>query len=114
MSGPISGGEVCARCHAEIYKKYSTTPMALSSGRAIPVGDKASFSGNSGYQYSIVPQDQKLFLEFHKTDKTERRELAYFVGSGATARSYLISIDGFLYEALATYYNRSRAWALSP
>ena len=110
----MRGADVCARCHAEIYKKYSTTPMALSSGRAVPIGDKASFSGNSGYRYSIVPQDQKLFLEFRKINQTERRELAYFAGSGATARSYLISIDGFLYEAPATYYSRSRTWALSP
>ncbi len=110
------GSKACAACHAEIYRKYSTTPMALSSGPAgsNPISGKASFSGNSGYQYAIVHQDQKLFLEFRKTDKTERRELAYFVGSGATARSYLISIDGFLYEAPATYYSRPRTWSLSP
>ena len=29
-----------------------------------------------------------------------RRELSYFVGSGAIARSYLTAVDGFLYEAL--------------
>jgi hypothetical protein len=88
--------------------------MALTSGPAAPISGKVSFSGNSGYQYSIFNDDQKLFLEFHKTDKPERRELAYFVGSGATARSYLISIDGFLYESPATYYSRPNKWALSP
>jgi hypothetical protein len=110
------GSKVCAKCHAEIYGKYATTPMASSSGPAgsNPITGKASFSGNSGYQYSIVQQDQRLFLEFRKAAKTERRELAYFVGSGAVARSYLIAIDGFLYEAPATYYSRPRAWGLSP
>ena len=63
---------------------------------------------NSGTKYSIVPPN---LLEFKGS---ERRELKYFVGSGAAARSYLISVDNFLYEAPATYYSRSHAWAPSP
>jgi hypothetical protein len=88
----------------------------LEGVRQVPCGDlsaisgKTSFSGNSGYRYSVVHQDRKLFLDFG----TQRRELAYFVGSGAVARSYLISVDGFLYEAPATYYSRPRIWGLSP
>jgi Flp pilus assembly protein TadD len=87
--------------------------MALSSGPAgsTPVPGKTSFSGNSGYQYSIVHANQRLYLDIGKSG---RRELSYFVGSGAAARSYLISIDGFLYEAPATYYSGPRSWALSP
>jgi Flp pilus assembly protein TadD len=113
-----AGSKVCGKCHEEIFRKYSATPMALSSGPAgseIPP-DKGSFSGNSGYRYSIVPQSGKLFLDFGKpaAKTTERRELAYFVGSGAAARSFLISVDNFLYESPATYYSRPRAWALSP
>ncbi len=101
----------CARCHTEIYRKYAATPMAMSSGSAgSALVPEQSFSTNSGYRYSIVRQGAKLFLDF----APERRELVYFVGSGAVARSYLISVDSFLYEAPATYYSRSRAWALSP
>src|SRR5205814_1737086 len=76
----------------------------------------SSFSANGGDEYSIVHQNQKVFLDFRKpgAKMTERRELAYFVGSGAAASSYLISIDGFLYEAPATYYARTRSWSLSP
>jgi len=92
--------------------------MALSSGPAgsNPIPGKASFSGNSGYRYSIVQHNQKLFLDIGNTaaKATIRRELAYFVGSGAVARSYLIAVDGFLYEAPATYYSRQRSWGLSP
>ena len=91
--------------------------MALSSGRAGGLMlDKGSFSGNSGYQYSIVPQNQELVLEFRKStaESYERRELPYFVGSGSAARSFLIQVDNFLYEAPATYYTLPRSWALSP
>jgi predicted CXXCH cytochrome family protein len=38
----------------------------------------------------------------------------YFVGSGATARSYLLVDDGYLYEAPVAYYSRSKHWGLAP
>lgn len=98
--------KVCARCHAEIYRQYSGTPMALTSGPAAA----AAIPGRFG-QYSLVSEHQKLFLDI---GKGERRELSYFVGSGATARSYLISVDGFLYESPATYYTAPHSWGLSP
>jgi cytochrome c-type biogenesis protein CcmH/NrfG len=80
--------------------------MALSSGSAGPVAGGA-FTANSGTRYSIVPPN---LLDFNG----HRRELKYFVGSGTAARSYLIAADNFLYEAPATYYSRTRAWAPSP
>jgi hypothetical protein len=112
-----AGSKACAGCHADIYRKYSATPMAASSGSGGSSGvPDQSFVGNSGYQYSITHQNQKLFLDFRKsnTKAGERRELTWFVGSGAAARSYLIAVDGFLYEAPATYYSRTRSWSLSP
>ncbi len=106
-----AGSKVCGNCHGEIYRKYASTPMAITSGAASSAAvPEQSFSANSGYRYSIVHRDRSLVLEFGK----ERRELAYFVGSGAAARSYLMAVDGFLYEAPATYYSRTGAWAPSP
>jgi hypothetical protein len=121
------GSKVCGNCHGEIYRKYAVTPMAITSGPAVSatVPDQ-SFSANSGYRYSIAHRDRRLLLEFGKerrepayknsgelADK-DSRELTYFVGSGASARSYLIAVDDFLYEAPATYYRRPGAWAPSP
>ena len=75
--------------------------MALSSGPAASglLPGTASFAGNSGYRYSIAHQNNKLFLDFAKARQTDRRELAWFVGSGTAARSYLLQVDNFLYEA---------------
>ena len=55
-----------------------------------------------------------MFLDFQKAGVKERRELPYFVGSGAAARSFLIDVDNFLYEAPATLYSRGDGWDLSP
>lgn len=105
------GSKICANCHAEICQKYSATPMAMTSGpaSAAPVPEQ-TFLAQSGDLYSLVRKGSQLVLEFG----AERRELAYFVGSGAAARSYLMDTDGFLYEAPVTYYSRSQSWSLSP
>ena len=111
------GSKACAGCHAGIYEKYMATPMAKSSGAAgLSAVPEQSFEANSGFRYSISRQDRKLFLDFTKTGSAsgERRELTYFVGSGAAARSYLMDVGGFLYEAPTTYYTRPGAWAPSP
>lgn len=110
------GSKACASCHAEIYRKYLSTPMARTSGPAASAAvPEQSFVAN-GYRYAIAHQPGKLYLEFRKTgtDAVVRRELAWFAGSGGRARSYFIDVDGFLYEAPATYYGGAREWALSP
>jgi Tfp pilus assembly protein PilF len=112
----------CAPCHRAIYDSYSQTPMAESSGR---VGsgliresfDNATFDhASTGFRYRVVPNRAGYSVEFGKADGTLRgsKALAYYVGSGATARSYLLEADGFLFEAPAAYYTGSRKWSLAP
>lgn len=113
----LTGSKLCGQCHAAIYRKYSTSPMALTSGTtdttAVPL---QTFEANSGYRYSIASEGRKLVLKFSKNGaKTaEQRQLPYFIGSGAVARSYLMAMDGFLYEAPATYYSGPAKWGPSP
>ena len=117
------GSQACAGCHAAIFQRYSQTPMATSSGLAgrsadAEKFDRASFSGSHApYDYSVRREGGGYFLDVRKRDGSEppfRRQLKYFVGSGLAARSYLIDVDGFLYEAPATYYRASGAWSFSP
>jgi hypothetical protein len=55
-------------------------------------------------------------LAFGKADGTLRGEkgLRYFIGSGATARSYLLADAGYLFEAPAAYYPGARKWSFAP
>lgn len=118
------GSETCAACHAAIYKRYMSTPMARSSG-VIGQGallerfDNAAFTHErTGYRYRVSRTGSRYFLEFEKGTGPARvaggRPLPYFVGSGAAARSYLLTVDGFLYEAPVTYYTQRNQWDLSP
>ena len=97
--------------------------MASSSGRA-GVASQAETFGNSrfsdarsSYTYSVSPTRDSFLLTIGKTGSANQeitRRLAYFIGSGAVARSYLIDVDGFLYEAPAAYYSASRKWSFAP
>jgi tetratricopeptide (TPR) repeat protein len=112
------GNRACATCHLSIYRSYSQTPMALTSG---PVGNnliEGSFEhGPSAMRYRVYPKDGRAFLSFQRLDEPTIRgtqELQYFVGSGRRGRSYLFSVDGYLYQSPASYYSQKKRWDMSP
>lgn len=121
LGADFVGNKACAPCHAAIYRSYVRTPMAQSSGK---VGtedpketfDRAEFRDARGAFSYRVASDYRF--EFTQQDArqplTGVRSLAYFVGSGAAARTFLIDDGGFLYESPVTYYRQSASWKASP
>ncbi len=119
-----AGSQACAACHADIAASYNRTPMAVSSG---PVGsglveerfDRAALTPQrSGVRYRVWRERESYFFDFegvggNRTQRVQRR-LVYFVGSGIEARSYLSSLDGFLFEAPVAYYTSAGRWDLPP
>lgn len=112
------GNQACAACHLAIYQSYSRTPMALTSG---PTGnhlvDGAFEHSPSGMRYRVYQKDGKAFLNYQRMDESGVRgtqELPFFVGSGRRGRSYLFSIDGFLYQSPASFYSQKNRWDMSP
>jgi hypothetical protein len=112
----------CAQCHRDIYEKYSRTPMAQSSGlsgagRIQETFERAAFDhAPTGFRYRVVRSRDGYVMEFGKPDRILRgsKALPYFVGSGATARSYLLADDGYLFEAPVAYYSGGKTWNLAP
>ena len=91
--------------------------MARSSGapgrdELIESFARASFTHSaSGFQYRVTAYS----VEFDKSGALHgRKQLTWFIGSGTIARSYVISADGFLFEAPVAYYARERKWDLAP
>ncbi len=113
----------CAPCHRAIYDSYQHTPMAASSGeagRATPAeafGRAAFTHVASGFRYRVSRNRGNLWMEFEKTADPSlrgKKQLVWFVGSGAVARSYLLVADGFLFEAPVAYYSAGASWDLAP
>lgn len=100
------------------------TPMAHSSGRAGAEPPAESFDhpefrdSNGAFSYRAGQQAGAYFFDFTqqgvKNPIQGRRPLDYFIGSGAHARTFLLNIDGFLFESPVTYYANSAAWNASP
>lgn len=116
------GSAVCARCHEAISRSYAATPMAQTSGAVgdeFPLGEY--LHAPSGVRYRAFRKGDGAYLEFRRVKPVSgflpiegQRRLAYYIGSGAEGRSYVIAHDRFLFEAPATWYSRKRRWDASP
>ena len=118
-----AGNAACAKCHTDIYKTFAQTPMANSSGSVnddvlqnkLPA---AEFSHTaSGINYHITKDGADTFIEFERQQTNAlkgRRKLDFFIGSGNHGRSFLSSVDGFLYQSPVSYYAKDHKWEMSP
>jgi len=115
---PVAGNEACASCHAEIYKTYSQTVMARASGPAIEGVITGEFTHpTSGVHYKVYKQDGHVWMSYARAKEVGfrgQRELLYFIGSGVKGRTYLYSVDGFLFEAPINWYSQEGKWNMTP
>jgi Flp pilus assembly protein TadD len=121
-NGQELGNDVCRACHAGIYRKYALTGMARSSGRA-GTGefresfDHAGFSDSIlgvAYRVSAAPSGYRLEFSRKESGVSGERRLGWFIGSGRVGRSYLFSLDGFLFQSPVSYYTERARWDVSP
>ena len=116
------GSRACANCHPEIARKYFAASMAQSSGKVgegpIPeTFDRAHFSDpglEADYRVSLSADGYRLEFSREATGARGDCVLRWFVGSGRVARSYILSREGFLFQAPVSFYLASDAWAVSP
>lgn len=117
------GSRVCGDCHAEEYDAYRRTGMGRSLARVTPEDEPADGRVDhaaSQRSYQVFRQDGKLWhRELLRTGGPEEvllaeHPLAYVVGSGRHARTYLAEIDGFMVESPISWYESRRAWDMSP
>ena len=120
-----AGSEACAPCHAGIFRSFMRTPMAHSSGLVGTAEANERFEGaefsdaQRAFSYTVGRDGAKYYFDFRQTRASAqpisgRRQLDYFVGSGHAARSYLMNVDGFLYEAPVAYYTNTGTWNSAP
>jgi len=116
--GSYVGNEACARCHAAIYDSYRPTPMAHASG---PASENLIAGGlrsqKSGVDYRIYTQSGKVWLSFERPGDPlvrGKRELLYYIGQGRRGRTYLFSVDGFVFESPVNWYADRRVWDMAP
>ena len=117
------GTAACAACHPNNEASYRLTPHSRALADidlAREPADGAFDHPLSGRSYHVYRKDGKLHHE--EVVRTEDgREIArldhpirYVIGSGHFTRSYLVEVDGFLYESPITWYSARQKWDMSP
>jgi predicted CXXCH cytochrome family protein len=121
------GAGACAACHSDQAVPYRRHPMGQSLA---PVADSFAIERfdpahqnpftSFGFQFLVEQRGGKQFhkeirLDPHGASATEYiSEIAYALGSGTRARSYLIDRQGYLFESAITWYSQKGIWDLSP
>ena len=121
----IDPDRACASCHAAIYQSYERTNMARGSGVATEALKPGSFtSQTSGVTYRVQLKNGIATLtsrrESERAPLDDTETLAYFIGSGLHAHTYLFArnlpgTDSALwYEAPINWYTRRGGYAMTP
>lgn len=123
----FTGSPACGECHASLYQSYLTTPMARSSGRMEDslfrenLAKGAFLHSLSGVSYRVLREESGAYFEFSKPTPVGdlppingRRRLDYFIGSGVAGRSYISTVEGFLFQTPVSYYSAQAKWDISP
>ena len=117
---------VCARCHAQIYESYQHVGMAQSFRRASTAAPMEDFGREYYHEpsqryYQILERDGGLIFRRYQHDKNGSDindieiPVAWVVGSGNRARSYLYQTDwGELYMLPLGWYSETESWGMSP
>ncbi len=121
------GAEVCATCHRPIYDSFRKTDMGRSMSTvagelsSVPAGHTITvWNERLNRYYDVQSTPSGLYQsEYQKNpDGSEvfrnTQKLAYAIGSGRNGTSYLVTRDGYLYEAPLSFYAKTSSWELSP
>ena len=121
------GAEVCADCHRPIYDSFKKTDMGRSMSVVpselpyVPAGHTITvWNEQLKRSYDIQSTPTGVYQsEYQKAaDGSEifrnTQKLTYAIGSGRNGTSYLVTRDGYLYEAPLSFYTKTSTWELSP
>jgi tetratricopeptide (TPR) repeat protein len=92
--------------------------MARASGSAADGLVTGEFTHKaSGVRYRVYTQDGRVWMSYERRSEKDfhgQRQLLYFIGSGVKGRTYLFSVDGFLFEAPINWYSQEARWNMRP
>lgn len=120
------GDTACFDCHEDQYRGFQDHGMAnsmylLSSDNAVEdFGSEIVVDSTTGLHYETVAADSGYFqIEYLLDGRGNRvhelvRPMEWVVGSGTSARTYLVEEDGWFYELPVTWYTQKGRWDFSP
>jgi predicted CXXCH cytochrome family protein len=121
------GDAACGDCHLDVAKTYRRHPMGRSLAPISPAASPESFDPAhqtpfeaAGFLYSVLTRGTHVFHRETRPDArgqsvlTLEEEIPYVLGSGTRGRSYLVNLDGYLFQSPISWYTQKNAWDLAP
>ena len=120
------GDAACFDCHEDQYRGFQDHGMAnsmylLSSDNAVEAfGSEVVVDSTTGLHYETVAADSGYYQIEYLLDANGNRvhelvrPMEWVVGSGTSARTYLVEEDGWFYELPVTWYTQKGRWDFSP
>ena len=119
--------KACAICHRDLAQSYQTMGMAKSFAKPKAEVFIEDFTNNHYYHaasqrhYEMIRREDRLFFKRYQLDTRNQpinvfeTEVAWILGSGHRARSYLYRTEsGELYQLPVSWYTQGRHWGMSP
>jgi hypothetical protein len=104
---------VCAACHPGETDRYLQTAMAQSLSRPAPLPAGRVKHQRSGSVIAIEQRGASMIHRLAEHGLTAEYEVAWQIGAGRLAHSYVVEIKGYLFESPASWF-RSDGWDVSP
>jgi hypothetical protein len=105
---------VCASCHPNETRRFLTSAMGASLGPPSRVEGGRVTHQRSGSSIAIESlAGDRMVHHLSAQGLTASYEVAYQIGAGKLAHSYIVELKGYLFESPATWF-RSYGWDMSP
>lgn len=122
FASEFSGSASCQECHVAEARSFHATPHSHSLERVQPEDeppDAEFVHAVSQRAYRVFRRDGELWHREFSSDHQGEISLGEFpvpwrIGSGHHSRSYLIDVDGYLFESPVTWYSATNSWGVSP
>jgi hypothetical protein len=120
------GSQACARCHLEIFKKFSQTSMGRSMSLVTPAflastpSTASYFHQRLNRRFEVYSQDGKLYQSESGTGAGEKEsfrdvhQIEWIIGAGVNGFGTIVRKDNFLFQAPLSFYSKPKTWAPSP
>lgn len=120
------GSAACRDCHAEVWEKYQSHPMAQSFAKVSAASPIEDYSGPTEF----APPGNRRYRAERTAEGVQHHEVMvdrlgeviydqsvhidYGLGSGKRGRSYVIDRDGLMFKSSISWYSKEKEWVLSP
>jgi hypothetical protein len=104
---------VCAACHPGETARYLQSAMGQSLGRPVSLPPGRVEHERSGSVITIEQRGASMVHRLAERGLTAEYEVAWQIGAGKLAHSYVVQIKGYLFQSPATWF-RTAGWDVSP